>query len=130
MLPVQASDKGLYMGLVAERAAAEHGDQLIILDHDLELLPESGRQMTFAQLAEHIDDMAARLYAAGIRRSEHVAIHKSNGFDINILSCAVSRIGAVPVQLSPALDAESVVALLRRLGGPYLITDTAKWDGP
>ncbi len=64
MLPVQASRKGLYMGLVAERAAAEHGDQLIILDHDLDLLPEAGRRMTFAQLAEHIDDMAARLHAA------------------------------------------------------------------
>jgi len=130
MLPVQSSDKGLYMGLVAEQAAVEHGDQLIILDHDLGLLPDVGRRMTFAQLAEHIDDTAARLYAAGIRRGEHVAIHKSNGFDINILSCAVSRLGAVPVQLSPALDADSVVALLRRLGRPYLVTDTAKLDGP
>ncbi|MFG2329123.1 AMP-binding protein [Streptomyces sp. NPDC048604] len=129
MLPVRASDKGLYMGLVAERAAAEHGDQLIILDHDLDLLPDAGRRLTFAELAEHIDDMAARLYAAGIRRSDHVAVHKSNGFDINILSSAVSRIGAVPVQLSPYLDADSVLALLRRLGGPYLITDTAKLDG-
>ncbi|MEV4945130.1 class I adenylate-forming enzyme family protein [Streptomyces sp. NPDC053755] len=129
MLPVKASDKGLYMGLVAERAAVEHGDQLIILDHDMDLLPDAGRKLTFAQLAEHIDDMAARLYAAGIRRSEHVALHKSNGFDINILSSAVARIGAVPVQLSPALDAESVVALLRRLGSPYLVTDAAKLDG-
>ncbi|MEU1228299.1 class I adenylate-forming enzyme family protein [Streptomyces sp. NPDC005828] len=129
MLPVQASDKGLYMGLVAERAAVDHGDQLIILDHDLDLLPDAGRQLTFAELAEHIDDMAARLYAAGVRRGEHVALYKSNGFDINILSSAAARLGAVPVQLSPYLDTDSVVALLRRLGGPYLVTDTAKLDG-
>ncbi|MFE9257810.1 class I adenylate-forming enzyme family protein [Streptomyces sp. NPDC006879] len=129
MLPVQSSDKGLYMGLVAERAAQTHGDQLIVLDHDMDLLPDAGRKLTFAELAEHIDDMAARLYAAGVRRGEHVALHKSNGFDINILSSAVARLGAVPVQLSPYLDAASVLALLERLGGPYLVTDTAKLDG-
>ncbi|UCM88839.1 class I adenylate-forming enzyme family protein [Streptomyces marincola] len=129
MLPVQSSDKGLYMGLVAERAAAEYGDQLILLDHDLDLFPDAGRRITYAQFAEFVDDTAARLHAAGIRRSEHVAIHKSNGLDINIISCAVARIGAVPVQLSPALDGDSVVALLRRLGGAHLITDTAKLDG-
>ncbi|MGI5448422.1 AMP-binding protein [Streptomyces sp. CA-243310] len=130
MLPVNGSDKGLYMGLVAERAAQAHGDQLIILDHDLDLFPEAGRRLTFAELAGHIDDTAARLYAAGVRRSDHVALHKSNGFDINILSCAVARLGAVPVQLSPYLDADSVLALLRRLGSPHLVTDTDKLDGP
>ncbi|MFE1730639.1 AMP-binding protein [Streptomyces bacillaris] len=130
MLPAQSSDKGLYMGLVAERAAAQYGDQLIILDHDLALFPEAGREITYTQLAEYIDDTAARLFAAGVRQSQHVAIHKSNGFDINIVSSAVARLGAVPVQLSPALNAESVLELLRRLGAPFLVTDTAKLEGP
>lgn len=130
MLPVNGSDKGLYMGLVAERAAQAHGDQLIILDHDLDLFPEAGRRLTFAELAEYIDDTAARLYAAGVRRSDHVALHKSNGFDINILSSAVARLGAVPVQLSPYLDADSVLALLRRLGSPTWSPTPTSSTGP
>jgi acyl-coenzyme A synthetase/AMP-(fatty) acid ligase len=130
MLPIVPSATGLYMGVVAERAAVKYGEALITLDHDLDLLPNAGRQLTFAQFAEHVDDMAARLWAAGLRTGEHAAIYKSNGFDINILSCAVARLGAVPVQLSPALDAESVAALLQRLGRPWLITDARKLDGP
>ncbi|MDP9643106.1 acyl-coenzyme A synthetase/AMP-(fatty) acid ligase [Actinopolyspora lacussalsi] len=124
------SNKGLYMGLVAERSVAEHGDKTIILDHTPELLPNCGGRLTFAEFAEHVDDTAARLHAIGVRRGDHVAIHKSEGIDINIVSCAVSRIGAVPVQLSSALDADSVVALLRRLGEPFMVTDVPKLDGP
>ncbi|GGM33364.1 putative fatty-acid-CoA ligase FadD [Longimycelium tulufanense] len=130
MLPITTSRKGLYMGMVAQRSVAAHADTLIALDHDLDLLPEAGRQLTFADFAEHVDDMAGRLWAAGVRPTEHVAIYKSPGLDINILSCAVARIGAVPVQLSPALDGDSVVALLQRLDKPYLITDGKKLGGP
>ncbi|MFF4405031.1 class I adenylate-forming enzyme family protein [Streptomyces sp. NPDC001262] len=130
MLPITASDTGIRMGLVAERAAAAYGDTLITLDHDMPLLPGAGRQFTFAAFADHIDDIAARLWAAGVRPAERVAIHKSPGFDINILSCAAARIGAVPVQLSPGLDGASVLALLDRLEQPYLVTDLAKLDGP
>src|SRR5262249_53578002 len=41
---------------------------------------------------------------------------------------AVSRIGAVPVTLSPALSGETVGALLGRLDRPHLITDPRKLD--
>ncbi|MCD9143588.1 class I adenylate-forming enzyme family protein [Streptomyces albireticuli] len=128
MLPITASDTGIHMGLVAERAAAKYPDTPITLDHEMPLLPGAGPELTFAAFADHIDDVAARLWAAGVRTGEHVALYKTAGFDINILSCAVSRIGAVPVQLSPGLDGASVLALLDRLGQPYLVTDLAKLD--
>lgn len=130
MLPITLSRKGLYMGIVAELSAVKYGDTTITLDHDLDLLPDVGGQLTFADFADYVDDMAGRLWAAGVRSTEHVAIYKSPGLDINILACAVSRIGAVPVQLSPALGGDSVTALLRRLGRPYLLTDEKKLDGP
>jgi acyl-coenzyme A synthetase/AMP-(fatty) acid ligase len=119
----------LYLGVVAESAAAEHGDTPLTLDHDLDILPDAGRDLTVADLARHVEDFGSRLWAAGIRTGAQVAIHKGNNFDVYILASAVARIGAVPVMLSPALDGASVAALLDRLDRPYLITDAAQLDG-
>ncbi|GAA3040994.1 acyl-coenzyme A synthetase/AMP-(fatty) acid ligase [Streptomyces olivoverticillatus] len=130
MLRPPTGKEGLYLGVVPERAAADHPDVTVVLDHDLAALPGTGRSLTYARLAEHVDDIAARLWAVGVRPSEHVAVHKSAGFDIYLLACAAARIGAVPVLLSPALDGETVTALLRRLHRPHLLTDEEKLSGP
>lgn len=130
MFRIPASNNGLYLGSVPQSAAAKNGGTLITLDHDMATLPAVGRTLTVAELAEHVDDMAGRLWAAGIRPSERVAVHMSPGFDIYVLATAVARIGAVPVMLSPALEGESVAALLERLDRPHLLTDGAKLDGP
>ncbi|WP_406154856.1 AMP-binding protein [Streptomyces sp. NBC_01023] len=129
MLRIPSSNNGLYLGSVPESAAAKNGGTLITLDHDMVTLPRVGRTLTVAELAEHVDDMAGRLWAAGVRPSEHVAIHLSPGFDIYVLATAAARIGAVPVMLSPALEGESVAALLERLDRPHLLTDPTKLDG-
>ncbi|WP_328316232.1 class I adenylate-forming enzyme family protein [Streptomyces sp. NBC_00388] len=130
MLRIPASNNGLYLGTVPQSAAAKNGGTLITLDHVMETLPGVGRTLTVAELAEHVDDMAGRLWAAGVRPSEHVAIHLSPGFDTYVLATAAARIGAVPVMLSPALEAGCVTALLGRLDRPHLLTDGAKLDGP
>lgn len=121
---------GLYLGLVPEKAAALHPNAPITLDHDLAAAPELGRQFTQARLADLVDDMAGRLWAAGVRPRDHVALYKTHNFDIYVLACAASRIGGTPVLLSPALDGETVSALFDRLDRPHLITDAAKLDGP
>jgi acyl-coenzyme A synthetase/AMP-(fatty) acid ligase len=82
-----------------------------------------------AEVADLIDDQAARLWAARVRPADRVVIHKSDGFDITLLAFAAARIGAVPVLLSPALDGGTVAELIRRAGRPYLITDAAKLAG-
>ncbi|WP_190020376.1 class I adenylate-forming enzyme family protein [Streptomyces hiroshimensis] len=109
---------GLRLGLIPERAAAAHGHVTVTLDHDLDALPGTGRRLTYAGLAEHVDDLAARLWAAGVRPTEHLVVHKAANFDIYLLACAAARIGAVPVLLSPALDGATAGALLRRLHHP------------
>jgi acyl-coenzyme A synthetase/AMP-(fatty) acid ligase len=55
-------------------------------------------------------------------------LYKSANADIWLLAAAASRIGAVPVNLSPALDATNVAALLARADLPTLITDEPKLD--
>jgi acyl-coenzyme A synthetase/AMP-(fatty) acid ligase len=119
---------GLQPGLVPEMAAARNGSTLLTLDHDLDVLPEAGRRLTVAELAYHVDDLAGRLWAAGVRPAERVVLYKSPNFDVWVLATAVSRIGAVPVMLSPALDAATVGALLRRLDQPHLLTDARKLE--
>lgn len=120
--------RGVYLGTLLETAAARNSTTPITLDHDLDVLPEAGRHMTVTELARHVDDLAGRLAAAGVRPKEHVVIYKTANFDAWLLACAVGRVGAVPVMLSPRLDGPTVGALLERLVRPRLLTDEAKLD--
>ncbi|KOV58627.1 class I adenylate-forming enzyme family protein [Streptomyces sp. MMG1121] len=120
--------RGLHIGLLPEMAAAVNPSTPIALDHDLGVLPEAGRRLTVAQYAEHVDDLAARLWAAGVRPDERVVIYKTANADHWMLAAAVSRIGAVVVNLSPALDATTVGVLIERVGRPTLLTDGDKLD--
>ena len=128
MLRAPLHKRGLHLGAVPEAAAAGNGSTPLTLDHDLDVLPEAGRRLTVAQLAAHVDDLAARLWAAGVRPGQHVALYKAANFDVCLLTCAAARIGAIPVALSPALDAQTVGALLGRLDRPHLIADARKLD--
>ncbi|MER5201351.1 class I adenylate-forming enzyme family protein [Streptomyces sp. NPDC002755] len=120
--------RGLHIGLLPAMAAAVNGATPITLDHDLDVLPEAGRNLTVSRLADLVDDLAARLWAAGVRPDEHIVVHKKANADVWVLACAASRIGAVPVMLSPGLDAKTVGALLERVGRPNLLTDEHKLD--
>jgi acyl-coenzyme A synthetase/AMP-(fatty) acid ligase len=121
-------NRGIQLGTLFERAAAKHPANLVILDHDLDIAPELGRRATVTELADLIDDVAARLWAAQVRPGDRVVVHKADNFDIPLLACAIARIGAVPVLLSPKLDGETVVALIGKLDQPFLMTDEAKLD--
>ncbi|GAA0565641.1 class I adenylate-forming enzyme family protein [Actinomadura livida] len=120
--------RGLHIGLLPEMAAAVNASTPIDLDHDLDVLPGAGRRMTVTDFADHIRDLAARLWAAGVRPDEHVVLYKTANADAWMLGAATSRIGAIPVMLSPSLDAITVGALLKRLGRPSLLTDGRTLD--
>ena len=120
--------RGLYLGVVPETGAARNSSTLLTLDHDLDILPEVGRRLTVAELAGHVDDLAARLWAAGVRPGQRIVIYKAANFDVWVLATAAARIGAVPAMLSHSLDAATVGALLARLDQPHLLTDAHKLD--
>ncbi|MFC8829843.1 class I adenylate-forming enzyme family protein [Streptomyces sp. NPDC057137] len=117
---------GLYLGVVPERAARVRGAMPLVLDHDLDVLPEAGRHLTVRQLVGHVADIANRFAAAGVRAGGHVVICKAPNFDLWLLATAVERIGAVPVMLSQHLDSAAIAALLARLERPHLVTDGPK----
>ncbi|PZT74848.1 MULTISPECIES: class I adenylate-forming enzyme family protein [unclassified Streptomyces] len=124
----RVANKGIRLGTLFERAARRHPTNVVILDHDLDIAPELGRRATVTEVADLIDDLASRLWAAGVRPSSRVVVHKSDGFDITLLACAITRIGGVPVLLSPKLDGDTVAELVRRTERPFLITDQRKLE--
>ncbi|MFD9441439.1 class I adenylate-forming enzyme family protein [Streptomyces sp. NPDC060006] len=123
-------DRGFYLGPLFRQAADRHGAVPVTLDRPLDVHPGLGLDLTYPLLAALVDDLAGRLWEAGVRPSEHVVVHKSDNLDIVLLACAVSHIGAVPVLLSPGLEGPVVGRLLQRLNEPWLITDRAKLTGP
>jgi acyl-coenzyme A synthetase/AMP-(fatty) acid ligase len=128
MFRLGGTTRQFHIGLMFHAAAARHGAVPVRLDQPLHLAPHDGVEHTVAGLADRVDELAARLAAAGVRPGQRVAIHKTNSFDIALLACAVSRLGAVPALLSPALPADTVGPLLRRLDNPWLLTDTDHLD--
>jgi acyl-coenzyme A synthetase/AMP-(fatty) acid ligase len=122
------TNRGLFLGLLFEQAKARYPDTFVELDRGLEVWPERGQRLSYAELADLVDDAAARLNAAGIRQDDRVAVYKNENFDIVLLACSLSRIGALPVMLSPALAGDTVAALLDRLDQPHLITDPSRLD--
>lgn len=128
MLLQRIGNKGIRLGTLFDRAADRTPAGLVVLDHDLDIAPQLGRRTTLTELADLVDDFASRLWALGVRPNHHVVVHKSDGFDISLLACAIARIGAIPALLSPKLDGETVAVLVRRIDQPFLITDQDKLD--
>lgn len=129
MLQRLLPERAFFLGTLFEKAATRHGSVPVSLDQPLHSAPEHGLELTYRTLADIVDDLAARLWAAGVRPTERVAVYKNANFDIALLTCAAARIGAVPVPLSPALGGEIIGELLHRLDYPWLITDSGKLDG-
>ncbi|MHB9863613.1 class I adenylate-forming enzyme family protein [Streptomyces sp. YIM S03343] len=123
------ADRAFYLGPVFRQAADRHGAVFVTLDRPLDVSPGLGVDLTYTALADLVEELSARLWEAGVRPSEEVVVHKTDNVDIVLLTCAVSRIGAVPVLLSPTLAGPVVAQLLARLHQPWLITDRATLEG-
>jgi len=124
------ADRGFCLGPVFRRASDRHGAVFVTLDRPLDVNPSLGVDLSYTVLAEVVEELSGRLWEAGVRPSEQVVVHKTDNVDIVLLTCALSRIGAVPVLLSPGLAGEVVGQLVERLRQPWLITDRAKLEGP
>ncbi|MFF3845119.1 class I adenylate-forming enzyme family protein [Streptomyces sp. NPDC002328] len=124
------ADRGFYLGPMFRRAADRHGAVFVTLDRPLDVDPARGVDLSYAVLADVVEELSGRLWEAGVRPSEQVVVHKTDNVDIVLLTCAIARIGAVPALLSPGLSGPVVGQLLARLRRPWLITDRAKLEGP
>lgn len=114
------------IGRMFEEAARRCPDTSVVLDEPLSVTGSGRTEYTYAELAEVVDDLAARLRQAGVKPGDYVPVHKGANFDLPLLACAAARIGAVPVMLSPALSPATVLILLDRLKAPWIVMDAEK----
>jgi len=110
------------MGVLPEFAAERHGDTPFRSD-----LPWAGYGrpvQTIGQFAEAVRDYADRLWAAGIRRDDVVAVVQRNHIEIHAVMCALGRIGALPALLSSAMEPAELLECFARLDNPWVLADT------
>jgi acyl-coenzyme A synthetase/AMP-(fatty) acid ligase len=119
--------RGLTLALAPEYGAARTPLAPIRIDRPLDLRPELGLRLDFATVARIVGEAAGSLRELGIAPGERVVVLKRNHIDIHLLAAAIARLGAVPVLLSPALDAVSLAHLFERLGAAALVSDRATW---
>ncbi|MCZ7417808.1 MULTISPECIES: AMP-binding protein [unclassified Streptomyces] len=111
------------LGLITQQAAKRYPESLFYLDRPFDVAPELGLRPTYQQVAELVEEYAARLYAAGVRPGDTVAVFKSHNADILFLACAIGRVGAVPAMLAPFLEWPTVVTMMSRLKPAHFLTD-------
>jgi acyl-coenzyme A synthetase/AMP-(fatty) acid ligase len=109
------------MGVLPDFAAERHGDTPFLSD-----LPWAGYDRpveTVGQFAMAVRDYADRLWAAGIRRDDTVAVVQRNHIEIHAVLCALGRIGALPALISSAMEPAEMLECFARLSNPIVLAD-------
>ncbi|MFJ1754127.1 AMP-binding protein [Kitasatospora sp. NPDC088134] len=84
----------------------------------------AGQALTLRQLDLAVRARAAALHGLGVRRRDPVAVQASAAADQVLAFLALTRLGAIPALLNPALDADTSARYLRRLNAVGLLADT------
>ena len=110
------------LGEVVLAGAAARGDHVALVD------AIDGVSLTYAELVDAIDRLAAGLHAWGLRRGECVAIYAPNTPWYAVVFHAVARLGAVNTTANPAYTADELAFQLRDAGAVLLVTAPALLD--
>ena len=90
---------------ILTRQASRHPDRVAIVDR--------GTNVTYAELAERVDRVAAHLGALGIGRGDVVTIQLPNWAAFAYVFFAAERIGAVANQIGPDFRSREVEYIIR-----------------
>jgi HIP---CoA ligase len=101
---------------IVERAAAEYGS--------LEGLVDGDRRLTFAQLADAVDEAARAFVASGIERGDRVAIWAPNSGDWVIAALGAFRAGAVVTTVNTRFKGGEAAHVISTAGARLLVTTT------
>jgi acyl-CoA synthetase (AMP-forming)/AMP-acid ligase II len=83
---------------------------------------DSGREISYARLADSVDGAARWLAGAGVRPGDVVALCAPSGIDFVIAWYAAALAGAVITAVNPVLPEEELASHFQRSGTRWLIT--------
>ncbi|MFC0598357.1 class I adenylate-forming enzyme family protein [Streptomyces palmae] len=110
-----------HLGVLFDWHAESARQTVAHLDRPFDIAPDGGVRYTGDQLAALVRDFSARLYAAGARRGDRVAIVKDNHLDLVIAAAAACRIGALPATISAVNKPEAHRKMIERLTPSVLV---------
>ncbi|WP_406423248.1 acyl--CoA ligase [Streptomyces sp. NBC_00873] len=110
------------LGVLPTVAAEKHPDTPFLSDTAWQTY--DGPVRNFAEFAQAIDDYADRLWAAGVRNGDVVAVVQRNHIEVEAVMCALGKIGALPALLSSGMEVGELLECFARLENPYLLVDS------
>jgi len=114
------------IGHLFQSAAAKDAGVPMMFDVALGIRPDLGLECTIGDIAAVVEQLAAQFNAAGVLPGERVLVYKTHNPDIIMITCALSRAGAVPVLISPMVEREAAQQLIVRAAPTHVVTDADK----
>ncbi len=84
----------------------------------------TGRTVTYGELIDAVDRVAASLAARGFRKGDVCAIHCLNCPEYAIAFLALAKLGGVSTMVSPLFTESELTTQLKDSGANYLLTDS------
>jgi acyl-CoA synthetase (AMP-forming)/AMP-acid ligase II len=115
-----------------ERLQAEFGDFQAILAQWAELQPEkialrdSQGELSWAELGDRVERIAARLVETGLERGQSVAILGTSCINYALAFMATVRAGGVAAPLTTSASKDQLLGMARDSGARHLFIDSAK----
>lgn len=111
------------LATICAEAARDYPDVRLFADDGW---PEpSGAITDFASFNRAVEQLAGRLWAAGVRPRSTVAVLLRNHPRIQLLAFAISRIGAIPALLSSTMSSEHLEKTIADLHPGWTVLDIA-----
>ena len=98
-----------------DRIVAEHGDREALVSR------HQGIRLTYAQLAEHVDELARAFIAAGFASGDRIGIWSPNCVEWTVTQYAAAKAGVILVTINPAYRARELEHALAQSGCKGLV---------
>ncbi|UWQ56106.1 AMP-binding protein [Leisingera caerulea] len=98
-----------------QQAVERHGNREALV------FPDAGIRMTYAEMAQKADELAAGLLALGVVKGDRVGIWSPNRCEWVLTQFATARIGAILVTINPAYRLAELEYALNKTGCKVLI---------
>ena len=83
------------------------------------------RELTWAEYAAHVRQVAGGLAGLGVTHGEPVAIMSSNRIEFHIIDTAIMHLGAVPVSIYNTLPPKDIAYILENSGARTVFAESA-----